>query len=157
MRYFLVSLCTFLISTGCSVFQKKEYHHYDSCGPNALYYATKRLGLRSSEVKISKEIINNSKCYSLVRDFLSMFDGEAKEITFPAEIRNFLKNKKIKITYVSLEKLESMPLSKTAVVLLSKKGTLTYHWACWPVTKNLSSFFGEGSTLVHQVLLLERL
>ena len=157
MRYFLVTLCAFLISTGCSVFQKKEYHHYNSCGPDALYYATSRLGINSSEIEISKEILSDSKCYSLLRDFLSMFEGEAKEITFPAEIGNYLKSKKIKITYISLEKLESLPLDRTAIVLLSKKGTLTYHWTCWPVVKNLSSFFGEGSTLVHQILLLERL
>ena len=156
MRYFLVTLCTFLILTGCSVFQKKESHHYDSCGPDALYYALSRLGIHSSEVEISREILNDSKCYSLLRDFLSMFDREAKEITFPAEIRNYLKSKKIKITYTSLEKLESLSTDRTAIVLLSKKGTLTYHWTCWPIMKNLSSFYGEGSTLVHQIILLER-
>ena len=156
MRYFLVALCTFLISTGCSIFQKKEYHHYNSCGPSALYHATSRLGFESSEVEISKEILSDSECYSLLRDFLSMFNGEAKEITFPAEIRNYLKNKKIKITAITKEEFESLSINQTAIVLVSKKGELTYHWACWPVTKNINSFFGSGSTLVHQIILLER-
>ena len=157
MRYLLVCLFSFLIATGCGVFQKREYHHYNSCGPVALYHATNRLGIRSSEVQVSKEILNNSECYSLLRDFLSMFDGKAKEITFPSEIRNYLKDKKIKITYITKEKLESLPSSRTAVILISKKNSLTYHWACWPVTRNINSFFGKGSTLVHQIILLERL
>ena len=85
-----------------------------------------------------------------------MFNGEAKEITFPAEIRNYLKNKKIKITAITKEEFESLSINQTAIVLVSKKGELTYHWACWPVTKNINSFFGSGSTLVHQIILLER-
>ena len=79
-------------------------------------------------------------------------------ITFPAEIRNYLKNKKIKITHISKEDFKSLPRSKTAIVLISKKGSFTsYHWACWPVTKNVHSFFGKDSTIIHRVILLERL
>jgi len=157
MRYLFVTLFTFLVSTGCSVFQKQEYRHYESCGPDALSHATYRLGLHISEIQVSKEIINNNKCYSLLRDFLSMFDREAKEITFPAEIKNYLKKKNIKITHISPEKLESLSPEETAIVLVRKKGTLTFHWACFPVTKNLSSFFGEGATSVIEVILLEKL
>ena len=156
MRCSLICLFSFLIATGCGVFQKREYHHYNSCGPTALYYATGRLGIQSSEIQISKEILNNSECYSLLRDFLSMFDGEAKEITFPSEIRNYLKDKKIKITYLAKEDFKSLSIDQTAIVLVSRKGSLTYHWACWPVTDNIDSFFGKGSTLVHQIILLER-
>ena len=157
MRYLFVCLFSFLIATGCGVFQKKKYHHYNSCGPDALYHATLRLGIKSSEVQISREILNNSECYSLLRDFLSMFDGEAKEITFPAEIRNYLKNKKIKISYITKEEFKSLSTDQTAIVLVSKKGKLTYHWACWPVTRNVDSFFGSDSTLIHQIILLEKL
>ena len=156
MRYLLVCLFSFLVATGCGVFQKKKYYHYNSCGPDALYHATYRLGIRSSEVEISREILNNSECYSLLRDFLSMFRGEAKEITFPSEIKKYLKDKKIKITYLTKEEFKSLSTNQTAVVLVSKKGSLTYHWACWPVTNNVDSFFGKGSTLIHQIILLER-
>jgi len=157
MRYLFVCLFSFLITTGCGVFQKKKHYHHNSCGPNSLYYATGRLGIQSSEIQISKEILNNSECYSLLRDFLSMFDGKAKEITFPSEIRNYLKDKKIKMTYLTKEKFKSLSTDQTAIVLVSEKGSLTYHWACWPVTDNVDSFFGEDSTLIHQIILLERL
>ena len=157
MRYFLVGLFSFLIPAGCSVFQTQEYYHYNSCGPDALSHATHRLGLYSSEIRISREILNNTKCHSLLRDFLSMFDKEAKEITFPTEIKNYLKSKNIKMTHISSEKLESLSLDQTAIVLVKKKGTLTFHWACWPVTKDLASFFGKGKTSIVDVILLERL
>ena len=86
-----------------------------------------------------------------------MFDGSAKEITFPSEIKNYLKDKKIKITYLTKEEFKSLSIDQTAIVLVSEKGSLTYHWACWPVTKNVGSFFGKDSTLIHQIILLERL
>jgi len=157
MRYLFVCLFSFLIATGCGVFQKKKYHHYDSCGPDALYHATHRLGIKSSKVKISREILNNSECYSLLRDFLSMFNGEAKEMTFPSEIKKYLKDKKIKITYLKKEEFKSLSINQTAVVLISKRNSLTYHWVCWPTTKNIDSFFGKDFTLIHEIILLERL
>ena len=157
MRYFLVGLFSFLIPAGCSVFQTQEYYHYNSCGPDALSHATHRLGLYSSEIRISREILNNTKCHSLLRDFLSMFDKEAKEITFPTEIKNYLKSKNIKMTYVSPENVGSLSPEETAIVLVRKKGTLNFHWVCFPVMRNLSSFYGEGTTSVVEVILLEKL
>ena len=157
MRYFLVCLLAFLFSTGCGVFQSRTYPHYDSCGPEALYNAIRRLGLNSSQVKISREILNDSKCYSLLRDVVSMFNREAKHITFPSEIKSYLKKYNIKMTSLPVEKLKSLTRDKTAIVLVHKKNSLSYHWGCFPTTSNLSSFYGEGFTAVKSVILLERL
>ena len=157
MRYFLVCLLTFLFSTGCGIFQNRAYPHYDSCGPEALYDAIHRLGLNSSQIEISREILNDSKCYSLLRDVLSMFDREAKHITFPDEIKSYLKKYNIKTTSLPIEELENLTHDKTAIVLVRKKNSLSYHWGCFPATSNLSSFYGKGSTMVKSVILLERL
>jgi hypothetical protein len=156
MRYFLVCLLTFLFSTGCGVFQNETYPHYDSCGPEALYNAIHRLGLNSSQVKISREILDDSKCHSLLRDVLSMFHGEAKHITFPSEIKSYLKKYNIKMTILPVEALKTLTPDKTAIVLVHKKDSLSYHWGCFPTTSGLSSFYGEGFTAVKQVILLER-
>ena len=157
MRCFLVCIINFLFATGCGVFQNEYHYHYDSCGPIALLNATNRLGLNSSQIKISREITQDSKCYSLLRDVFAMFDGEARQITFPSEIKNYLKKYNIKMTILPIEALKTLTTDKTAIVLVHKKNSLSYHWGCFPTTSNLSSFYGEGFTTVRQVMLLERL
>ena len=37
-----------------------------------------------------------------------------------------------------------------ALVLIKKKGTLNYHWMCFPADKNILSFFGKD-TVVKEI------
>jgi hypothetical protein len=157
MNHLLTCILTFSICTGCSIFQKGSFPHYNSCGPEALYDAMGRLDFDASTFSISHEILKNHECYSLLRDVMSMFDKRAEGITFPAEIESYLSKRNIKATVLPAEKLEKLTSNNTAIVLVHKKGTLNYHWACFPVTRNLSSFFGEGKTTVLKVILLERM
>lgn len=155
MRFY-VCLLTFIFCTGCGLFQKHRYLHYDSCGPDALYYAMSRLDFDTSRMSISREILNDNIRYTLLRDVLSLFDRQAKHITFPSEIRNHLKKHGIKMTVLSPSKLSELTPDKTAIVLVHQKDSFRYHWGCFPVTPNLTTFFGEGTTSIESVILLER-
>ena len=66
----LVMMLCFLLTTGCGVFQQKK-PHYNSCGPDTIFHAFRWHGVESSRIKISKEILEDHKAYSLLRDVLS--------------------------------------------------------------------------------------
>ena len=146
-----------MLFTGCGIFQKNRSLHYDSCGPDALYDAMIRLDFRTSKIRISKEILKDQKCYSLLREVLAIFDSQAKEITFPQEIKDHLRKNGIKVTVLHPSEFASLTYDKTAIVLVHQKNTLNYHWACFPAVLNLSSFYGEGVTTIERLFLLERL
>jgi hypothetical protein len=157
MKHLWTCILIFLFCTGCSVFQKGSYPHHSSCGPEALYDAMERMNFDASRFSISREILDNHECYSLFRDVMSMFDKRAKGITFPEEIKSYLSKRNIKISILPVESLKKLTFDKTAIVLVRDKGTLNYHWGCFPVTPNLSSFFGIGKTTILRVILLEKM
>ena len=100
MHLIFVFLASFLI-TGCGLFKQfnesdkfkqlraenKDPHHAQSCGPDALYKALKQLDERISKREISHEILSNAQITSCVRDLLSIFDNDARRITFPSEMK----------------------------------------------------------------------
>ena len=132
----------------------KDPHHTFSCGPEALEKAFKRLNIYISREEISHSIQKNHKFNSCVRSLLSIFKNEARKITFPEEMIDSLKKegysvKKIK-KYSDLN--ETMDV---AIILIKQKNALNYHWMCFPVDKNILSFFGKD-TILKEIYLISK-
>ncbi len=167
MHLFFVFLASFLI-TGCGLFKQfndsektrqlkllnKDPNHAYSCGPNALYKALKELDQKISRKQLSHEILSNGEITSLIRDLLSIFDNEAREITFPSEIKKVLSEKGYRVK--SIKSLKELNEQKdVALVLIKKKWTFTYHWMCFPVDKNILTFFGNKTNIEEIYLILK--
>ena len=167
MHLFFVFLLSFLI-TGCGLFKQfnesEEYkrlrandrdpHHAASCGPKALHKALKKFDERISRREISHEILSNGQITSCVRDLLSIFDNEAREITFPSEMKIPLEKRGY--TMKKVKSLKELDKEKdVGLVLIKKKWTLLYHWLCFPVDKNILTFFGNDTDIQEVYLILK--
>ena len=127
--------------------------HTRSCGPEAIVEAINYMGIdpHVSYEKISRHIQNNS--ILPFRSFLSIFDERARSITFPFEVKRVLE-----VYNIAVKELGSMSALKegdVAVILVYKKMSLEYHWICYPVRKNIKSFFGPKDTRVARIFLLK--
>ena len=158
LRLFTVTGLIFLLTIGCGIFQPK-YEHYNSCGPDAIFYAFRWHGIESSRVKISREILEDNKACSLLRDVLSIFDSRLNEITFPQEIEDELSKYDIKVRSISLEQFKELKKDEktTAIILIHPEGKLVrYHWLFYPTQSDSpSDYFGLGTT-VDKIYILER-
>ena len=167
MHLFFVFLLSFLI-TGCGLFkqfnesekykqlraQNKDPHHASSCGPEALHKALKELDERISKREISHEILSNGQITSCIRDLLSIFDNRARGITFPSEMKKPLEKRGYTIKKIkSLKELDKE--KDVGLVLIKKKQTLIYHWLCFPVDKNILTFFGNATNIQEVYLILK--
>ncbi len=153
-----IMMLTFLLTTGCGLLQKSR-PHYNSCGPDAVFYAFRWHGIESSRYKISKEILKDHKAYSLLRDTLSVFNAGLGELTFPKEIKDELEKYKIKVHSASLGEFKKLKKDKdtTAIVLVRPKGGLKYHWLFYPTQSDSpSSYFGSLTTVVDKIYTLTR-
>ena len=166
MRFIAVFLA--LILSGCGVLQsskdsawvKKQRalnldpYHVQSCGPEAMQKAFSNFGIYIDLESLSHTMQSSLSCGNLMRDVLSVFDKEARQVTFPSEIKKILK--KNGFTIVSIKSLKELNKDEdTAIVLIRKKNTLTYHWACSPNDKYIKSFFGKD-TLIDEIYLIKR-
>lgn len=154
----------FLFFSGCGLLQSykdpqwikrerslgRDPNHIYSCGPEALKKAFKRLGIEISGDTISDEIRRSG---NNIRGFLSIFDNEARKITFIGEMKEVLRKKGFKMTQVdSLNNIDTR--SDTSILLVHKKNSFSYHWVCHPPDK--FHFFGE-KTVLDKVYLIEKI
>ena len=154
----------FILFSGCGLLQshrdaqwvkdaRKENldpRHLYSCGPEALKEAFDRLGIDVSQTDLSREIQENGTC---LRDFLAVFDIRARQITFPHEMRTALGKYGYKMT--KIDSLKKINVQKdTAILLVHKINTLSYHWLCYPVSN--FHFFGK-ETILDSVYLIEKI
>ena len=167
MHLFFVFLMSFLI-TGCGLFKQfnesqefkqlreknKDPYHAHSCGPEALHKALKAFNERVSRKEISHEILSNGQITSCIRDLLSIFENNARKITFPSEMKIPLEERGYKIkklnSFKELDKEKDIGL-----ILIKKKWTLKYHWMCFPVDKNILTFFGNDTNIEEVYLILK--
>jgi hypothetical protein len=120
--------------------------HVYSCGPEALQKIFKRLGIQVSLKNLSHAIQNDFKCNTLIRDFLSVFINDARRISFPDEMVASLKKAGFKVA--KIKKYEDLnKKTDTALILIKRKNSLRYHWMCFPIDKNILSFFGNDTVL----------
>jgi len=169
-RWFIAALCCLvgIFNTSCGLLHppKREngylVKHFHSCGPTALnkainLYAQKN-GIKFkrsySPKKLSIEIQDNTVLFDL-REFLSLIDKRAAEITWPQEIKHSLKLKGISVKEVK-EISDLKTSSDIAIVLVHWKGKLTwYHWVVFP-QDNLYHY-GKDKTVIDRIFLLEPL
>ena len=130
----------------------KDPLHVFSCGPEALEKAFGELNIHISKEDISYAIQKNHKFNTFVRDVTAIFHNDARRITFPEEMINVLKDKGYSISkgkeYSGLNEAVDI-----AIILIKKKNTLEYHWMCFPVDKNILTFFGND-TVVKEIYLI---
>tara|TARA_R100000808_G_C2153403_1_gene163564 strand:- start:3896 stop:4165 length:270 start_codon:yes stop_codon:yes gene_type:complete len=89
-----------------------------------------------------------------MRDLMSVFVRDARKITFPQELKEILK--KNGFTIVNIKALEDLnKYEDTALVLIKQKGDLNYHWMCFPVDKNIKTFFGK-QTIIKEIYLIKK-
>lgn len=157
---FIFSGCGTLQSSKDSAWVKNQRalnldpYHVQSCGPEAMQKAFLNFGIYIELKSLSHTMQSSPSCSNLLRDVLSVFNKGARKITFPAEIKKILK--KNGFTIVSIKRLKDLSEDKdTAIVLIKEKGSLTYHWACFPNDKNIESFFGKD-TLVEEIYLIKK-
>ena len=160
LRLLSIMILTFLLTTGCGLLQDSR-PHYDSCGPDAIFYAFRWHNIEATRHKISKEILEDHKAYSLVRDILSVFDSDLSELTFPREVKDELLKHNIKVRLTSLGEFKELKKDKdtTAIILVHPKNKLgKYHWFFYPTQSDSpSSFFGsELATSVDRIYVLAR-
>ena len=162
--YFILAL-TF---TGCGLFQQaRESDHYKalrkqnkdilhvySCGPEALQDSLRRLGIEISLHDLSHVIQTSFECNTLIRDFTAIFVNKARRITFPEEMIYVLKENGFKVS--KIKKYENLNEdTDTALILIKERNTLDYHWICFPVHKNILSFFGK-ETVLKEIYLITK-
>ena len=127
--------------------------HVYSCGPEAIQKAFGRFGIYMSLSAISHIMQSGKSCSNLVRDLMSVFERDARKITFPYELKEILK--KNGFTIVNIKGLEDLDIHKdTALVLIKRNGELNYHWMCFPVDKNIKTFFGKH-TIIKEIYLIK--
>ena len=165
-RNFILFFVLILFSSGCGSLKSLSYSseqnksiHIRSCGPEALYNALTSLKKTGSDIKIitkkeiSREIKKDNKLSAISRGIASAFVYEARAITFPCEITNFLEKREI--TIKKINNLKDLKDKDTAVVLINKKDTMHYHWITHPTNYNILNFFGKD-TVVCRIYLLQK-
>ena len=164
---FIVALLA-LVFSGCGILKSandpawvKEQralnldpYHVQSCGPEAMQKAFSNFGIFIELESLSHTLQSSPTCSNLLRGVLSAFNKQARQITFPAEIKKILKKNGFSI--VSIKNLKDLNKNQdTAIVLIRKKNTLTYHWTCFPNDKYIESFFGKD-TLIEEIYLIKK-
>jgi len=154
-----------LVVSGCGVFQSfnenpidryfykinKDPRHVESCGPRALYRALKELGHDVTIKEISYDIQQGG---DVARNILTLFDQEARSITWPNEVTKFLEEKGYTVTAV--KDINSLnPTNNVALVLVRNGWLLDYHWLCFPANGNIKTYFGE-KTEIKLILLINQ-
>ena len=169
-RYFIAALCllTGLLNTSCGLLHPPQRQsgylvsHYYSCGPvainNALRLYSKKHNVSFKREYNSKEIsieIQDSTILFDLREFLTLIDKRAAEITWPQEIKNNLKLKGISLREIkNVDELKES--SDIAIILIHWKNKLTYyHWIVFP--KDNLDYFGKDDTVIDRIFLLEPL
>ena len=134
--------------------------HFYCCGPvaieNALAEYNRRAGVVNKRHIGSKEISKQMQDDGIVfKRFLSIFHREVVCSTWSWEIRNTVE--KYGFELVNINSFEELDPSKhIAFVLVRHKFfSKEWHWMCYPVDKDIKTFFGSD-TKIDKILLLKK-
>ena len=110
-----------------------------------------RVDPSATRAKVSNHI--QTSAVLPIRGLLSIFNERARSITFPSEIKRVLKV--YNITVKKVKSIRHLKKDDVAIVLIRKTSSLDYHWICYPVNKNIKSYYGAKKTRVVAVYLLK--
>jgi|TARA_R110000824_G_scaffold400171_2_gene607087 hypothetical protein len=159
-----ILLCFAFISCSCGAihqaYEKQEVRiarlqfkdplHVRSCGPGAIRDALNPLGVNASINEISQSI---QKKNSPFKCFISIFENDARKITWPSEIVKFIQTDKLAqdLEIVKLENSNQIKKEDVIIFLIKKKYSLrNYHWISYPTysLEQVDVFFGEDTEIV---------
>ena len=164
--FFSLSFAILPLLLGCSIFDSVArdndgYYikHLKSCGPEAIekalieYYKRKGIAYCVRADQISRQIQDKEQ---FLKKLLILFDNKTVRVTWSWEIKKILKKYGFKLINVNnFEKLD--PKKDIAFVLVRGKFfSREWHWMCYPVEKNIRTFYGPD-TKINAIYLLKRI
>ena len=157
IKIFFLFILILLFACGCNVLsdcyvKKIDPIHAQSCGPEAIqealmkHYRADGVGFKKGLItleEISQEIRGEG---SPLRCLVSFFNGGARAITWPSEIRRFFEDRGYEIN--KIKNLNSLSKSDIALVLVHKKNKITsLHWISFSEGRNIKSYFGKETVI----------
>lgn len=155
--------------SGCGIFNppakdKNGYYikHLTCCGPTAIeaaineYYRKQGIVFAKNPApkeEVSKHIQDDGQ---LFKSFLALFDREAVCVTWSWEMKRVVEKYGFKL--VSAQDFEKLnPKKDIALVLVRGRFfSSEWHWMCYPVDKNIKSFFGKDTKIDTLYLLIKK-
>ena len=140
--------------TRSKILSNEDPRHIRSCGPEALLDALEAFGENASLTEISIEIQKARSPEDCLREFLAIFNSNARSMTFPNEIKRYLNERGFKIK--KIKSLKSLDRYKHVAIGLIRDGhdLTSYHWVCFP-EHDIENFFGKN-TRVLKIYLITR-
>jgi len=154
----VLAISFIFLNASCGVFHKEKFkkedgfyvRHYHSCGPDSIQDAILQIEKKLvSRKSISKDIQSTGNGSRLV---LASLNYRALEITFPCELKKYLKKRGYKLEEVSME---SLGKDDVAIVLIKGSNPFKqWHWITYPTYSKeyIKNFF--SSTKVVTVIKL---
>lgn len=166
-------IISFLLHVGCGVLNPAHKDtqgfyttHYNSCGPEAVRDAIDKYFTKEGVVRILKYTTAKEISQGIQRDappfpfncttWLTLFDREAANITWPSEVKTACQKYGIKLRSVSVEYVKEHSDQIYIILCHKKKSIYFYHWFAYPGYANDLDFYGDD-TVIDTIYLLERL
>ena len=166
----LISLLFVLapLFSGCGIFYPAQrdgngyyIRHFTCCGPTSIeaaineYYRKQGIVFAKNPApreEISKHIQDEGQIF---KGFLSLFDNEAVCATWTWEMKSAVK--KYGFELIDIKDFKKLDPSKDIALVLvyGKFFSSQWHWMCYPVDKNITTFFGPN-TKIDKILLLKK-
>tara|TARA_Y100000310_G_scaffold311612_1_gene358063 strand:+ start:336 stop:854 length:519 start_codon:yes stop_codon:yes gene_type:complete len=152
--------------SGCGIFHPPlrdgdGYYplHFYCCGSTAIenafieYYKREGTDYDINSKQISKEIQDDG---IFLKRLLSLFDNQVICSTWSWEIRGLVK--KYGFELINIDKFENLDPSRDIAFVLvrGKFFSKEWHWMCYPVDKDVKTFFG-AETKIDKILLLKKI
>lgn len=152
-RFLLVLNALCFLNYGCSLMHPDSLardnqgyfkKHYYSCGPQALAKAITEIDSYKAVTQVSKDIQETGNGFRFI---LSLFHHEAISITFPSEVKDVCEQYGYEV--IEINDFDGLDPEKDVAIVLVWGKVLKHeaHWLCFPVDKDIKSFFGEGTTI----------
>ena len=154
--------------SGCGIFHPPSrdgngYYtaHFNCCGPTAIeaainYYYQKQgivfLKNPAPRKEISKRIQDDGQFF---KSCLALFDRDAVCSTWSWEMKRVAK--KYGFELIDIDSFEKLDPSKDVAVVLVRGRFISkeWHWMCYPVNKDIKTFF-DPDTTIDKIYLLNK-
>ena len=154
--------------SGCGIFNpplrdSQGYYiaHFNCCGPVAIekainkYYRDQGIVFVKNPApreEVSKRIQDDGQVF---KSFLAIFERSSVCATWSWEMESVVKKYGFKL--ISVNDFEKLDPSKDIAFVLVRGKFISdqWHWMCYPVDKNITTYFGED-TKIDKIYLLKK-